>query len=534
MSGKTSDKIPNRPTTDKANDNKLDNNNISSKVGADDRPITGAAAAVIPTMNESGIDIPNKAMNEHSMTNIKSSLSGPLSQSIQTITGQIKTSEEIPDQTDSQASTADELEEIEMDDTVNETSDTMTTRSCMLCDEIDHRKFMVKCNKCKKWSHFTCSEMPAYHLTILSRSKRHFTCEICIKSTLGEYVEEIEEYLKREKEKKNKYQIIYQNKENRRLEKENKDLYDEYQRLDTINQRLQEEVLTKDTQMNDLAKELQKCGEKISQIEVDNKNLKDGLQKKTKEVVDKQKEHRLSLNKCLVLETEQKRQLKEISQLKTWLDIEQTRKINSKDPTEVPCKSAESPGRNPEDATNQPHLNKYEMLPPPTTSLCIMHSIGGCEAGDACPNKHTKTNQNALEVPQKQMTRSGRYNKEPDKEKLHPKTMTFKDNKQEQDKGWREKEKKQIEITIPDTRTQHKEMYTIKVPDNTTGLIIGRGGTQIRDIQLRSNAIITSPPPGSNTFTILGNQEEIRKATDEMKRILIEAKAPDPQKTMKK
>ena len=39
---------------------------------------------------------------------------------------------------------------------------------------------MLECNKCKSWTHYSCTALPLYQLYSLVTTSRRFTCEKCI------------------------------------------------------------------------------------------------------------------------------------------------------------------------------------------------------------------------------------------------------------------------------------------------------------------------------------------------------------------
>ena len=102
-----------------------------------------------------------------------------------------------------------------------------------------------------------------------------------------------------------------------------------------------------------------------------------------------------------------------------------------------------------------------------------------------------------------------------------------------------------IHKIIPQSKTQSKHQedshvmeddaednieVTIRYIDYTVetgraGLVIGRGGMNIRAIQTKTNTEIESPPQGYDTFRIHGSAHSIKTAIEEMKKI-IESKKP--------
>ena len=54
------------------------------------------------------------------------------------------------------------------------------TDLCPICsDNVD--KNCLQCDKCNDWIHYRCSNLPAYFIIQLSKSKRVFTCHSCVK-----------------------------------------------------------------------------------------------------------------------------------------------------------------------------------------------------------------------------------------------------------------------------------------------------------------------------------------------------------------
>ena len=63
-------------------------------------------------------------------------------------------------------------------------------------------------------------------------------------------------------------------------------------------------------------------------------------------------------------------------------------------------------------------------------------------------------------------------------------------------------------------------MIKIRVPEKAIGVIIGKRGCQIRDIQSRNDTKIISPELGENEFKVTGPEQNIKQVAKEMKRIL--------------
>ena len=56
----------------------------------------------------------------------------------------------------------------------------MMTDLCPICsDTVD--KNCLQCDKCNDWIHYRCSNLPAYFIIQLSKSKRVYTCHSCVK-----------------------------------------------------------------------------------------------------------------------------------------------------------------------------------------------------------------------------------------------------------------------------------------------------------------------------------------------------------------
>lgn len=54
-------------------------------------------------------------------------------------------------------------------------NNTKCTQSC----SNENDSCMILCNKCRKWTHYSCSQLPLYQLYILISSSRRYTCELC-------------------------------------------------------------------------------------------------------------------------------------------------------------------------------------------------------------------------------------------------------------------------------------------------------------------------------------------------------------------
>ena len=52
-------------------------------------------------------------------------------------------------------------------------------KNCKYCED-DDDKYMMKCEKCKNWVHYMCTELPAYQISLLSNTSRRFTCKKCV------------------------------------------------------------------------------------------------------------------------------------------------------------------------------------------------------------------------------------------------------------------------------------------------------------------------------------------------------------------
>ena len=38
---------------------------------------------------------------------------------------------------------------------------------------------MIQCSKCSEWTHYECTNLPAYQLHLLITTTRRYTCEVC-------------------------------------------------------------------------------------------------------------------------------------------------------------------------------------------------------------------------------------------------------------------------------------------------------------------------------------------------------------------
>ena len=57
--------------------------------------------------------------------------------------------------------------------------DPNTKSTCTrLCNK-ENDDSMIECSKCKKWTHFPCTQLPIYQLYVLVNSARKYTCEKC-------------------------------------------------------------------------------------------------------------------------------------------------------------------------------------------------------------------------------------------------------------------------------------------------------------------------------------------------------------------
>lgn len=54
-------------------------------------------------------------------------------------------------------------------------NDTKCTQPC----SNENDSCMILCNKCRKWTHYSCSQLPLYQLYFLISSSRRYKCELC-------------------------------------------------------------------------------------------------------------------------------------------------------------------------------------------------------------------------------------------------------------------------------------------------------------------------------------------------------------------
>ena len=55
------------------------------------------------------------------------------------------------------------------------------TNPCPMCDSVVDNHGL-QCDKCNEWIHYKCSKLPAYMIIQLSKPKKAFTCNSCVKS----------------------------------------------------------------------------------------------------------------------------------------------------------------------------------------------------------------------------------------------------------------------------------------------------------------------------------------------------------------
>ncbi len=64
-------------------------------------------------------------------------------------------------------------------------------QSCACCVNPDSADNMIKCNDCRQWLHFACSQLPAYQLPIFMATQRRYTCQLCVNEQYGEQLSDI-------------------------------------------------------------------------------------------------------------------------------------------------------------------------------------------------------------------------------------------------------------------------------------------------------------------------------------------------------
>ena len=61
----------------------------------------------------------------------------------------------------------------------NKSEEIVTTKQCTKTCSKPMNKFMIQCSKCSEWTHYECTNLPAYQLHLLITTTRRYTCEVC-------------------------------------------------------------------------------------------------------------------------------------------------------------------------------------------------------------------------------------------------------------------------------------------------------------------------------------------------------------------
>jgi len=61
----------------------------------------------------------------------------------------------------------------------NKSEEIVTTKQCTKTCSKPMNKFIIQCSKCSEWTHYECTNLPAYQLHLLITTTRRYTCEVC-------------------------------------------------------------------------------------------------------------------------------------------------------------------------------------------------------------------------------------------------------------------------------------------------------------------------------------------------------------------
>ena len=62
---------------------------------------------------------------------------------------------------------------------INKSEEIVTTKQCTKTCSKPMNKFMIQCSKCSEWTHYECTNLPAYQLHLSITTTRRYTCEVC-------------------------------------------------------------------------------------------------------------------------------------------------------------------------------------------------------------------------------------------------------------------------------------------------------------------------------------------------------------------
>ena len=62
---------------------------------------------------------------------------------------------------------------------INKSEEIVTTKQCTKTCSKPMNKFIIQCSKCSEWTHYECTNLPAYQLHLLITTTQRYTCEVC-------------------------------------------------------------------------------------------------------------------------------------------------------------------------------------------------------------------------------------------------------------------------------------------------------------------------------------------------------------------
>ena len=416
-------------------------------------------------------------------------------------------------------------------------------KGCNICFKASDNK-MFMCKNCSEWVHYKCVEYPIYAIATLIKSKRTstfikskrtFTCEMCARANpeIAKIIPTLEEYMRKEKPERIENLKIIISAQDREIDIMKEKIVEQEEEIKIRKQEYSE--LAEQNRQKLTKEEAEELVGKITQYENIYKKVKEEREQVLTdyETVKKINQNLLSKEGRMIQEVRNtQNELNTVKQTTDQIKHALTRTTKERDALREKIEKIEKSKLVEEKKREQDkqQVTKIESLFM-KRQPCLLYLFNKCDKGSNCPDSHgslrdenTSTRSVSTTSPGPEIKQHETYKNQP------PKPQRF--------QAYQSEELQKIDITqhVPEQKEQaiqtieseisrNVEPITcveIQVAPGKAGLVIGKGGKNIRDIREKTHTKIETPPDEKDTFVIYGTKENISAAMAEICKIVEE------------
>ena len=447
---------------------------------------------------------------------------------------------------------------------------------CNQCTDPDSMD-MIECSDCKGWVHYICTELPAYQLTALTKLKksRKYSCKKCIQ-TDPEIHKQLQDHASTEKRIREivlmgkidqlKSELETAKMELEEYESTSQDVKDCIQRYKDIIEHKDKEIRAFQRDTNRFKDLLRQTGKRLDNSEAEKNELMGILQVEREHFIHEKEKIKEDAEKRI-------KQIESDNQIARYLQ-----KSEESDRVRYSQKSEESDRVRYSQKSEESDRVRYSQKTEEPKTICQMYQRGYCARGEYCPDIHSyrsspQTGQEAKDSKPYQEYQGGARHKiwkntnSPARSDISNHSNKDQDKKEKMitheievpkgkaglivGKGGKTVQRIQrnslaeiespeygkntfkLHGTVKQIRQAIDEMHEVlknpgiddqgmkdqeceicTVPVDKVGLVIGKQGHKILNIQDVTNTVIIAPAMGKEDFKIFGNMNNIKKAKE--------------------